>query len=69
MRLAPGAAPHVFEVPRFVGATINGAVMGGLGGYLWYRSLDKVVVNFFKMVPGSARFVAAKVIILIARVV
>lgn len=48
-----------FEYNRLLGTTVDGAVMGGMVGYVWYNLLDRVVSSCVS--AGTARFVLAKV--------
>ena len=44
---------------RFVGTVVDGAAVGGVMSYYWYTGLERFV-NWFKLIPGSTKFVAAK---------
>jgi hypothetical protein len=43
-----------------MGTCIEGGLIGGGMGSLWYRQLDEIVTHRLKLVPGSFRFIATK---------
>ena len=52
--------PKPFDWGRLAGTTLEESLIGGGVGCLWYRSLDKIVSCRFGFVPGTAKFVLAK---------
>ncbi len=52
--------PGPYDRARLFGTCVEGSVVGGGIGSLWYQQLDRIVTHKFKLVPGTFRFVFAK---------
>jgi protein Mpv17 len=55
-------ASFSLESSRLAGCMTHGFFLGGVGGYLWYGWMDKFVTGTIKAVPGSNKFIAAKLL-------
>jgi protein Mpv17 len=55
-------ASFSLESSRLAGCMTHGFFLGGVGGYLWYGWMDKFVTGTVKAIPGSNKFIAAKLL-------
>jgi len=56
------AKPKELELSRLAGCMTHGFFIGGVGGYLWYGWLDKFVTKTVRAIPGTKKFIAAKIL-------
>jgi protein Mpv17 len=56
------AKPKELELSRLAGCMTHGFFIGGVGGYLWYGWMDKFVTKTVRVIPGTKKFIAAKIL-------
>ena len=56
------AKPQEIELSRLAGCMTHGFFIGGVGGYLWYGWMDKFVTKTVRVIPGTKKFIAAKIL-------
>ena len=56
------AKPQELELSRVAGCMTHGFFISGVGGYLWYGWMDKFVTKTVRVIPGTKKFIAAKIL-------